>query len=142
MKITDSRFQDQLIKQAKRHGKLAPGFELAPEYRQNTPERIEAVLKPFRADGHFVPFPFGTDFSAEEIVIGGSLKAFAVKKKPAIIKTLLTEMFRPVPAQAEPYLKRMKLDKPKTAKEKKMQKVGLSAIRAYGKLRQSPRSSI
>ena len=141
MKVTDSRFQDQLIKEAKRHGKLAPDFELAPEYKQNYPEKLEALLQPFQADGHFVPFPFGTDFTPEEIVIGGSLKAFAKKKKPAIIKGLLAEMFRPVPSQAKQYLKRMQLDKPKSAKEKIMQKVVLSAMRAHGKLRNSSRSS-
>ena len=141
LKVTDSRFQDQLIKEAKRHGKLAPDFELAPEYKQNYPEKLEALLQPFQADGHFVPFPFGTDFTPEEIVIGGSLKAFAKKKKPAIIKGLLAEMFRPVPSQAKQYLKRMQLDEPKSAKEKIMQKVVLSAMRAHGKLRNSSRSS-
>ena len=141
LKITDSRFQDELIRKAKRHGKLAPDFELAPEYRQNYPERLEAMLKPFRADGHFVPFPFGTDFTPEELVIGGSLKTFVKKKKPAIIKGVLAELFRPVPPQAAPYLKRMQLEKPKSAKEKIMQKVVLSALRVHGKLRSPSPSS-
>ena len=141
LKITDSRFQDELIRKAKRYGKLAPDFELAPEYRQNFPKKIEALLKPFQADGHFVPFPFGTDFTAEEIAIGGSLKAYAVKKKPAIVKSLLAELLRPVPPQAEPFLKRMQLDAPKTGKEKIMQKVVLSAMRANGKLSHSSRLS-
>jgi acyl-CoA hydrolase len=134
LKITDSRFQDDLIKEAKRHGKLPPDFELAPEYRQNFPEKIEALLKPFQADGHFAPFPFGTDFTTEEIAIGGSLKALAAKKKPAIIKGLVAELFNPVPLCAKPYLERMNLDKPKTGKEKIMRKVVLSAMRANGKI--------
>jgi hypothetical protein len=134
LKITDSRFQDDLIKEAKLHGKLAPDFELAPEYRKNTPRKLESLLKPFQADGHFVPFPFGTDFTAEEIAIGGSLKALAAKKKPAIIKGLLAEMFRSVPPRAEPFLKRMQLDRPRTGKEKIMRKVVLSAMRAHGKI--------
>lgn len=134
LKITDSRFQDDLIKGAKRHGKLPPDFELAPEYRQNFPEKIEALLKPFQADGHFAPFPFGTDFTTEEIAIGGSLKALAAKKKPAIIKGLVAELFNPVPLCAKPYLERMNLDKPKTGKEKIMRKVVLSAMRAHGKI--------
>lgn len=134
LKITDSRFQDDLIKEAKLHGKLAADFELAPEFKQNTPQRLESLLKPFQADGHFVPFPFGTDFTTEEIAIGGSLKSLAAKKKPAIIKGLLAEMFRPVPPHAVPFLKRMQLDKPKTGKEKIMRKVVLSAMRAHGKI--------
>jgi len=134
LKITDSRFQDDLIKEAKLHGKLAPDFELAPEYRQNFPQKIEALLKPFQAEDHFAPFPFGTDFTTEEIAIGGSLKALAAKKKPAIIKGLVSELFRTIPPCAKPYLERMQLDKPKTGKEKIMRKVVLSAIRAHGKI--------
>lgn len=134
IKITDSRFQDDLIKEAKLHGKLAPDFELAPEYRQNFPQKLEALLKPFQADGHFTPFPFGTDFTTEEIAIGGSLKALAAKKKTAIIKGLVAELFRPIPPCAKPYLERMQLDKPKTGKEKIMRKVVLSAMRAHGKI--------
>lgn len=41
LKITDSRFQEDLIKEAKLHGKLAPDFELAPEYRQNFPQKLD-----------------------------------------------------------------------------------------------------
>ncbi len=144
LKITDSRFQDDLIRQAKRHGKLAPDFELAPEYRQNYPERLEAMLKPFQADGHFAPFPFGTDFTPEEMAIGASLKSFVKKKKPAIVKGFLAELFRSVPPQAAPYLRRMQLEKPKSAKEKILQKVVLSALRAHGRFRgslPSPRKS-
>jgi acyl-CoA hydrolase len=134
LKVTDSRFQDGIIKEAKLHGKLAPDFELAPEYRQNTPKRLESMIKPFQADGHFVPFPFGTDFTAEEIAIGGSLKALTAKKKPAIIKGLIAEMFKSAPPHAEPFLKRMQLDKPKTRKERLMRKIVLSAMRANGRI--------
>lgn len=134
LKVTDSRFQEDLIKEAKLNGKLAPDFELAPEYRQNYPERLESMLKPFQADGLFVAFPFGTDFTAEEVAIGGSLKALTAKKKPVIIKGLLKELFKPVPAHAEPYLKRMQLDAPSGRKEKIMQKVVLSALRANGRI--------
>ncbi|HKJ65184.1 MAG TPA: acetyl-CoA hydrolase/transferase C-terminal domain-containing protein [Desulfopila sp.] len=134
LKITDSRFQDDLIKKAKSNGKLAPDFELAPEYRQNTPERLNSLLKPFQADGHLPLFPFGTDFTDEEIAIGGSLKAFAGRKKPAILKNIIKELFRPVPPQAAPYLKRMQLEQPRKTREKFMQKVVITAMRANGKV--------
>lgn len=95
LKITDSRFQDDLIMEAKLHGKLAPDFELAPEYRQNLPQKIEALLKPFQAEGHFAPFPFGTDFTTEEIAIGGSLKALAAKKNQPLSRALLQSCSEP-----------------------------------------------
>ncbi|MGB3225570.1 MAG: acetyl-CoA hydrolase/transferase C-terminal domain-containing protein [Desulforhopalus sp.] len=134
LKITDSRFQDDLIKEAKLHGKLAPDFELALEYRQNLPRKLEAMMKPFQADGLFAPFPFGTDFTTEEIAIGGSLKVLAARKKTAIVKGLVAELFRSIPSHAKPYLERMRLDKPKTGKEKIMRKIVLSAMRAHGKI--------
>ena len=132
--MTDSRFQDDLIEEAKKNGKLAPDFELAPEYRNNYPEKLEAMLKPYQSEGHFAPFPFGTDFTPEEVVIGGSLKALNAKRKPDIIRGLAREMFRGVPPHAKPYLARMDLDTPSNRKERIMQKIVLSALRANGKI--------
>ena len=132
LKITDSRFQDELIRKAKAEGKLAPDFELADEYRHNTPEKLEAMLKPFQSRGLFATFPFGTDFTAEEVLIGASLKKLTTKKKSEILKSLVAEMFRPVPQKAEPFLKRMSLDNPVNRKEKIMRKVLLSAMRTNG----------
>jgi acyl-CoA hydrolase len=134
LKITDSRFQDELVKEAKLNGKLAPDFELAPEYRQNYPQKIESLLKTFQSEGHFVPFPFGTDFTAEEIVIGGSLKNFKAKNKPSIAKSIFLEMFRSIPPMAEPYIRRMDLDDPKTNRERLMRKVVVAALRANKKI--------
>ena len=134
LKVTDSRFQDDLIEEAKRNGKLAPDFELAAEYRQNTPQKIESMLKPFQAESLFAPYPFGTDLTAEEVAIGGSLKNLTSKKKGEIIKGLLKELFKPVPPHAEPYLARMQLDNPANRKEKIMRKVVLSAMRAHGRI--------
>lgn len=134
LKITDSRFQDKLIKKAKKHGKLSPDFQLAPEYRQNTPERLEALLKPFQTEGYFTPFPFGTDFTEEEIALGGSLKAFAKKHKLFVIKYIAKELFRSIPSRAVPYLKRMQLESPKAMKERLLRKVVVSAMRANGRI--------
>jgi acyl-CoA hydrolase len=64
--ITDSRFQDELLRQAKDAGKLDRSFALPKSARDNTPEAIERLLKP-AAEGGLLPlFPFGTDFTAVE----------------------------------------------------------------------------
>jgi len=130
LKITDSRFQDDLIKEAKLNGKLHPDFVLADEYRHNTPEKVEAMIKKYQANGHFGAFPFGTDFTIEEMVIGASLKSLTSKSKGAVIKGLVAEMFKPVPEKAAPFIKRMDLEKPANGKEKIMRKLLLSALRA------------
>jgi acyl-CoA hydrolase len=64
--ITDARFLDGLVAQAKRAGKLRATFCVPDRWRQNTPARLQDVLRPFQARGLFADFPFGSDFTAEE----------------------------------------------------------------------------
>ncbi len=64
--ITDSRFQDELLREAKDAGKIERSFALAKAARDNTPDAIERRLKPAADAGLLPPFPFGTDFTAVE----------------------------------------------------------------------------
>jgi len=72
--ITDSRFQDDLVRQAKAHGKLAPGYEVPKRYRDNLPQVLEAKLQPWDEAGLLPEFPFGTDFTDDELHIVRALK--------------------------------------------------------------------
>jgi acyl-CoA hydrolase len=64
--VTDSRFQGALLRAAKEAGKIEKHFELAPAFRDNTPERIERALSPAREQGLLELFPFDTDFTEVE----------------------------------------------------------------------------
>jgi acyl-CoA hydrolase len=64
--VTDSRFQDELLRQAKDAGKIEHGFVLPSAWRDNTPGRIERALAGARTDGLLAPFPFETDFTPIE----------------------------------------------------------------------------
>jgi acyl-CoA hydrolase len=64
--VADSRFQGELLNQAKAAGKIEKSFEVPAAYRDNTPKRIERALGPARAAGLIPPFPFGTDFTQIE----------------------------------------------------------------------------
>jgi acyl-CoA hydrolase len=64
--IADSRFQDELLRQARDAGKIEPGFTLPPRCRDNTPERIARALAPAREQGLLPVFPFGNDFTPTE----------------------------------------------------------------------------
>ncbi|MDE2603095.1 MAG: acetyl-CoA hydrolase, partial [Bradyrhizobium sp.] len=55
--ITDSRFQDELMRQAKDAGKLPRNFEIPAGCRDNHPERIVGALKPAREAGLLPTFP-------------------------------------------------------------------------------------
>jgi acyl-CoA hydrolase len=65
--VADSRFQDELIATAQKNNKLAKDFELPEIYRQNLPEVLEAKLQTARSAGQLPDFPFGTDFTADEL---------------------------------------------------------------------------
>lgn len=67
LRITDSRFQDDLMAQAKRAGKLPEDFEIAQAYRKNLPERVSQWLRPHR--DALPDFPFGSDFDEIERVL-------------------------------------------------------------------------
>jgi hypothetical protein len=65
--VADSRFQDELVKQAKAHGKLERDYEVPERYRHNLPEALEEKLHPWAEAGLLPDFPFGTDLTADEI---------------------------------------------------------------------------
>ncbi|BCS98419.1 hypothetical protein DSLASN_40510 [Desulfoluna limicola] len=132
--IADSRFQQQLLDTAKAKGKVPADYEIPAAFRNNTPERLEKLIASYRSKGHFKAFPFGTDFTDEELVIGKALKGIKAKteKKVALGVALAKKMMAPVPDAAKPYLKRLDLDAPADIKEKMMQKLVLIALEDSG----------
>jgi hypothetical protein len=137
LKVTDSRFQDELLGHAKRVGKIPADYEIAPAFRNNTPERLAAALKPFQAKGYFPSFPFGTDFTPEEIVLGKTLKALKAKLAGpgAIAKALIQAVdVGDIPESALPYLRRMQLDQPDKLSDRMAQWLIVAELKAQGQL--------
>jgi acyl-CoA hydrolase len=64
--IADSRFQDELLRQAKDTGKIEREFVVPKSARDNTPDVVARALKPAVDAGLLPAFPFGTDFTAVE----------------------------------------------------------------------------
>jgi hypothetical protein len=64
--VADSRFQPELVRQAKAHGKLEKDYEVPEAYRHNLPETLEATLRPWAQAGLLPDFPFGTDLNDDE----------------------------------------------------------------------------
>lgn len=116
--IADSRFQDELLAQAKKCGKIEADYEIPAEQRGNLPEALSAKLAPFRAAGKLPDFPFGTDFEPVELAAAKALmKLKRQRKSPfALVAALLRGLTRPV-AQPE-VLERLGLAKPKTLAER------------------------
>ncbi len=114
--ISDSRFQDELARQAKDAGKLPKNFEIPAGYRENFPERIAAALKPAREAGLLPSFPFGSDFTdVEQRLIPALQLLQAAQRAPAQLPGLLWEGFSRRPDAAdEECLARLGLDRPET----------------------------
>jgi hypothetical protein len=72
--IADSRFQAELVRQAKAHGKLEPDWELPERYAGNLPQVLDEKLHPWSQAGLLPAFPFGTDLTADELHIVNALK--------------------------------------------------------------------
>ena len=137
LNIADSRFQQQLLTEVKKAGKVEPDYKIPDEYRNNYPGKIAALLKPYQDQGYFKAFPFGTDLTDDDVALGSSLKVMKAIGEASRIKMaagLISEFFKPVPASAERHLKRMYLDKPSGFKEKIYRKMILFALRKNGKI--------
>jgi hypothetical protein len=135
LNVCDSRFQNGLLEKAKQYGKIEADYKIPAQFTQNYPEKIEKLIQAHRAEGLFPLFPFGTDFTDEEVAIGKALKMFkakADKSKMSIIPGIFKAFTSAVPEGAKPYLERLALDSPADFKEKLLQKIVISALKDSG----------
>jgi hypothetical protein len=72
--VADSRFQGQLLKEAKANGKLEASYEIPDRYSGNVPRMLDDKLHPWSRAGLLPDFPFGTDLTDDELHIVRALK--------------------------------------------------------------------
>jgi hypothetical protein len=116
LNVADSRFQDELARQAKDAGKLAANFDIPKSHRENYPDRIADALRPARREGLLPLFPFGSDFTdAEQRLIPALQLLQDAQRSPRLLPGLLWQGFtrQPDAADAE-CLARLGLDRPAT----------------------------
>ena len=132
LNITDSRFQRELLKTAKRNGKLAPDYEIPDAFRNNLPQRLHNALQPYKARNLFPEFPYGTDLTEEEIILARALRHLAeVQKRPvqlgiAVIKAVIPKS---VPEKWQSCIDRMDLTRPRSFKARLTRNLLLNALR-------------
>ncbi|MBF0376638.1 MAG: hypothetical protein HQK72_04055 [Desulfamplus sp.] len=135
--IADSRFQEELLEKAKKSGAIEADWQIPQQFRDNLPEILEAKIGPYRMQGFFSAFPFGTAFTKEEIILGKALRGFkelAARNKFAVMNGLISKSIGGIPEKAIPYLERMDLANPKTVQERMMQKMVIFALSSSGQL--------
>ncbi|MES5486596.1 acetyl-CoA hydrolase/transferase C-terminal domain-containing protein [Bradyrhizobium sp. INPA03-11B] len=114
LEVSDSRFQSELMRQAKDAGKLPRDHEIPTAYRENYPERISTALKPAREAGLLPSFPFGSDFTDVEQRLIPALQILQqAQRTPLQLAGLLWQGMRHPPDAADrECLARLGLDKP------------------------------
>jgi acyl-CoA hydrolase len=120
LNIADSRFQDGLKREAQAAGKLRVDYQIPGLHRNNTPRALEERFILARARGLFSEFPFGTDFTNEEIVLAKALSKLKEKTSggwPRVKAAGLAAASLGTPSAVRPYLERMSLNAPKTRQE-------------------------
>ena len=118
LNVADSRFQPELLAAAKRARKLPADYVIPAAHRENTPEQLAAGLAPFRQSDLFPDFPFGHEFTPEELQLGRALKYLQAKSASLAGKLgLAAALLRAPPSAATPCLQRMGLAKPKNLVE-------------------------
>lgn len=117
--IADSRFQGELIREAKDAGKLARDHEIPAAHRENFPERVAQALKPFRESGVLPSFPFGSDFTEVEQQLIPALQTLreASASPLALVKLAASGMLAGGAAN-KAALGRLGLDQPKNLSER------------------------
>lgn len=122
LNIADSRFQGELLAEAKRAGKIEKDYVIPERWRQNVPARLEREFGAALRSGVLPRFPFGTDFTDEELALGKALKWLKEKTvtRWSAVSTATSALLSPLDANDASIarlLERMGLDRPKSTRE-------------------------
>ena len=131
--VADSRFQDDLMRQAKDAGKLPAHYEIPAASRDNHPDRIAGALKPAREAGLLPSFPFGSDFTEVEQRLIPALQVLQdAQRTPQRLPGMLWQGFFGEPDTADSEcLARLGLDRPATLAERAYRAlVGAALVRS------------
>lgn len=131
LKITDSRFQTELLNKAKEYKKIPRDYRLPEAFTNNRPERLQETLAPFRQRGLFGTFPYGASFTEEEMTLKRALASMKKKTLRKIVDMKNADA-DDIPEAALPYLRRMKLDSPSTKEETDLRKHLVYALKSEG----------
>jgi acyl-CoA hydrolase len=116
--IADSRFQAELVTQAKAHGKLEADYEVPQAYRNNFPQMLADKLNPWTEAGLLPAFPFGTDLTVDELKIVAALKKLKhASEHPTELLAVALRSFWEGKEAPKAYLERLGLDEAHSLKD-------------------------
>jgi len=138
LEIADSRFQEELLAQARAAGKIRPDYRIPAACRDNTPARLARAFAAHRERGFFSEYPFGTDLTAEEVALARALRYLDTRSTGTFAKlaTAAAAVWRGRPAARHAAaLERMGLERPATLGERlerRLVVLGLDATASSG----------
>ena len=144
LEIADSRFQGELLARAKAAGKIRADHQIPEAFRNNTPERLEHALAAPRRAGLFGEYPFGTDLTAEEVVLVRALES--LQTRSASFRGRLGLLARALArgGSADRHrtsLQRMGLERPRGARERLLRRLVVAALEETAQAPANPRIS-
>ncbi|HEX7113494.1 MAG TPA: acetyl-CoA hydrolase/transferase C-terminal domain-containing protein [Steroidobacter sp.] len=119
--VMDARFQEAFVRDAQRAGKLDRSYRIPDQARENHPEKLLERFAPWRARGLFPELPFGSELTAEEIVLARALKKLEgdMSSWRGRIGTLTRALAIGASSpELRPYLQRMGLDAPSSMRDR------------------------
>jgi acyl-CoA hydrolase len=133
--VADSRFQEGLLAQAKAAGKIRADHRIPEAFRDNTPGRLERCFAEHRRAGRFEEYPFGTDLTPEEIALSKALEHLrdGTAHLPGRLRTAAAALRRGRATERQSAcLRRLRLDPPRTLRERLLRRLVLAALEATG----------
>ncbi|MCB1593330.1 MAG: hypothetical protein KDI76_00325, partial [Xanthomonadales bacterium] len=129
--IADSQFQDELRQTAVQFNKLSADWEVPQNFRNNTAQVLDKQFSQFKSSGFFPIFPFGCDFTDEELVIVKALKYLKSQAGSTFskIKLLIKSLMHNSKQDNSKYLQRMNLQTPQNSEEKISRKLLIFALK-------------
>jgi acyl-CoA hydrolase len=109
LQVCDHEFQDELLRQAQRAGKIRSDYILPERCRANRPENLAKIEREFPEA--FKPFPFGSDFTPVEERLVLALTELQKDAKRSRLR-VISRLLRGGPSDAEA-LQRLGLLKPR-----------------------------
>jgi hypothetical protein len=132
LQVADTRFQEDLLREAKDADKIDRAWEIPDAFRANTPARVRDALAPFRARGTLPEYPFGTDLTPVEQALARALRVLKRTLSGRLHLPELEDLKKivDVPDDALPYLERMGLAEPDGLEERIMRRAVVYALAA------------
>lgn len=133
LNIADSRFQPGLLHQAKVAKKIPRDYQIPSQYCNNLPRSVRSILMDHQNRGLFRAFPFGSEFTDDEMALMKILKGISemswLKRAQISFKGFFAI---PTPEQ-QLLLDRMNLTKLRSIKDRIYRALLLGAMRSFAK---------